>query len=91
MSARSHGRVQDRRRASELRVRGGDFLVFALTWAPYGGPSSEEIFVRFGMTRARFTRLLWQIVEHNRLEPEVTDRLKGAYPLPATQTPQTVR
>jgi len=37
-----------------------EFVTFAKIWAPYGGPTEEETFVRFGMTNLRFSRALWE-------------------------------
>jgi len=31
-----------------------EFVDFALLWHPFGGPKSEEVFVRFGMPVQRF-------------------------------------
>ncbi|MET7773641.1 hypothetical protein [Nocardia sp. NPDC005366] len=36
---------------------------FAEAWSPFGGPPDEELFVRFGMSRARFAEVLAESVE----------------------------
>lgn len=48
-------------------------LAFARVWAPYGGPSSEDIFVEFGISRASFYR-------------RVESRLKSDPPVPISAT-----
>jgi hypothetical protein len=39
-----------------------DIVRCARIWAPFGGPPADEIFVRFGMSQARFAERLWQIL-----------------------------
>lgn len=57
---------------------------FARQWAPYGGPSDEDIFIRFGMSRPRFNREVWELLIHNdiRLPPEDFPLYTAAYPSP---------
>lgn len=58
----------ERRRARldhELRQTHGDsdeLLRHALSWAPYGGPTEEEIFTRFGISTLRYASKIRQIV-----------------------------
>ena len=49
------------------RVESAEFVQFARMWGPFGGPPDEEIFVRFGMSRARFERCLAQILRERSL------------------------
>ncbi len=41
-----------------LQADAWQIVEFAETWSPFGGPPEEELFVRFGMTRARFAEAL---------------------------------
>ncbi|MFF1946317.1 DUF3263 domain-containing protein [Rhodococcus qingshengii] len=43
-------------------------LDFARKWAPYGGPSADEIFVNFGMSNDRYWQRLREALETNRIE-----------------------
>lgn len=36
---------------------------FALNWAPFGGPSAEDVFVEFGMSLPRFQQRLAEIAK----------------------------
>lgn len=48
-------------------------LAFARVWAPYGGPSPDDIFVEFGISRASFYR-------------RVQSRLRALPPVPISET-----
>ncbi|KAF0957883.1 hypothetical protein MLGJGCBP_03948 [Rhodococcus sp. T7] len=48
-------------------------LAFARVWAPYGGPSPEDIFVEFGISRVSFYR-------------RVQSRLRALPPVPLSDT-----
>jgi hypothetical protein len=48
-------------------------LAFARVWAPYGGPSPEDIFVEFGISRTSFYR-------------RVQSRLRALPPVPISDT-----
>lgn len=49
-------------------------------WAPYGGASSEDLLVNFGMTVERFVERLWQLVKEVDCAPETIEVLVAAYP-----------
>ncbi|MFD7008034.1 hypothetical protein [Rhodococcus jostii] len=84
---RRHRRHRDRRHAAWLRWQGQaqltaeeqDFVEFALTWAPFGGPPGEETFLRFGMTSARFAERLWQLVQDGRISVELSRSFAEVY------------
>ncbi|KXF53056.1 hypothetical protein AXA44_45645 [Rhodococcus sp. SC4] len=58
-----------------------DLLRFACSWAPYGGPSDEEIFVYFGITRGRFIDRLWQLASSRAADcSALMSELTRAYP-----------
>ena len=48
-------------------------LAFARVWAPYGGPSPDDIFVEFGISRRSFYR-------------RVQSRLRALPPVPISDT-----
>lgn len=84
----AYRRLRDRRREVRLS-RGGyrspsreaEVLVgLAQTWAPFGGPPDEEIFIRFGITRSRFTEKLWRIIAEGECSPEIARHLEEIYP-----------
>lgn len=60
------------------------FLEFARRWAPFGGPPNDEIFVRFGMPRPRYNRMVWESLVHHgiELQPESFRIYATAYPSP---------
>ncbi|AZG45955.1 DUF3263 domain-containing protein [Gordonia insulae] len=41
-------------------------LKFAHRWAKFGGPPDDEIFVEFGMSRARYQQILRALADHAR-------------------------
>lgn len=89
MNSREYRRWRQRRRAAWLEVDGKRkhpdaeaerLIEFAGMWAPYGGPSEEEILVHFGMTKRRFIERLWQVMpESNCVQDEIRS-LVSAYP-----------
>ncbi|MFD9664249.1 DUF3263 domain-containing protein [Rhodococcus sp. NPDC059968] len=46
-----------------MNLEDKDIVDFARLWIPYGGPRSEDILVKFGMTPSRFYWKLARIVE----------------------------
>lgn len=44
-----------------------DLVKCARRWLPYGGPSAEEVFVNFGITKREFCERLWKTL------PDVVD------------------
>ena len=55
------GRDQPTRFEPPLQAAGPDaweVVEFAEMWSPFGGPPADEIFVRFGMSPERFSRVL---------------------------------
>ncbi|TQC42047.1 hypothetical protein EEB14_51100 [Rhodococcus sp. WS4] len=90
VDVRRYRRWRDRRRNAQLNWQGQqqhpnrdaeDLLRFALTWAPFGGASDEEMFVRFGMSYLRFTAKLWQIVDEVGCDTAIIRELADVYPL----------
>ncbi|RYF57726.1 MAG: hypothetical protein EOO27_14680 [Comamonadaceae bacterium] len=89
MNPNEYRRWRDRRRALWIEAHrprkhhdseAERLIDFASLWAPYGGPSEEEILVEFGMTASRFVERLWQVVsESNCLQDEMR-RLALVYP-----------
>ncbi|MEU2006917.1 hypothetical protein ACH47B_37710 [Rhodococcus sp. NPDC019627] len=65
-----------------LTAEAEDFAEFARRWAPYGGASGEETFLRFGMNTSRFSERLWQVVGEGQLSNETAERFADAYPAP---------
>ena len=61
-----------------------DLVDFARSWAPYGGPPSDETLVRFGMTRLRFDRAVWESLDAGAvtLDPATLETFTAAYPSP---------
>ena len=59
-------------------------IEFARQWAPYGGPSDEDVFIRFGMSRPRFNREVWELLIRNEIDlsPEYVRLYAAAYPSP---------
>ena len=59
-------------------------IEFARRWAPYGGPSDEDVFIRFGISRPRFNREVWELLIRNDIElsPEAVRLYTSAYPSP---------
>ena len=51
---------------------------FAISWAPYGGPPNDEVFVRFGLSRTRYLTRLKQICAES--DSVMTRQLVAAYP-----------
>lgn len=58
-------------------------ITFALAWAPFGGPPSDEIFERYGMTLRRFLDVLWSCAEQAPLRSDERALLANAYPWPS--------
>jgi hypothetical protein len=58
-----------------------DFIAFARTWAPFGGASDEDVFVKYGMSRAKFVNTLWKCIpESVDCDPQIVQQLLNAYP-----------
>ncbi|MEV6360530.1 Zn-ribbon domain-containing OB-fold protein [Nocardia asteroides] len=45
-------------RSRSVNVQALSLIKFAIRWAPFGGADSNELLVTFGVTRARFLRLI---------------------------------
>jgi len=82
MTTRKQRHHQQIEFASVLRSRGMDredheLLTFAVSWLPYDGPPSDELLVRFGMTRERYLTRLRQTVDENQhqIHPVTAARL----------------
>jgi hypothetical protein len=80
-------RTRRQRRRSRLRAEkyyrlspeAADIVQCARIWVPFGGPPADEIFVRFGMSQARFTERLWQILGDIGGDPEIVCQLRTVY------------
>jgi hypothetical protein len=80
-------RIRRRRKAEattrqrHLKPKSEDAAVveFALTWAPYGGATDEETFVRFGMLRKRFARRLREALDNVECDPALDGQLRTIY------------
>lgn len=55
-------------------------ISFARAWAPYGGPPEDELFVQFGVTKARFVEMLGQVVDQLDCDTYSRAALAVAYP-----------
>jgi hypothetical protein len=89
MNSHEHRRRLQRRHAAWVEVdrtrkhrdTDAEFLIeFASRWAPYGGPSDEEILVHFGLTRPSFIERLWQIIPESHCAHEETLKFANVYP-----------
>ena len=93
---RKYRRWRDRRREAHL-VKSGkapinretqDYIDFALKWVPYGGAPVSDIFVRYGMSKARFIEELWRLVDEvSAAGIDVAERLELAYSREAVRSP----
>ncbi|MGW5144679.1 hypothetical protein [Rhodococcus koreensis] len=54
---------------------GDELIAFGRTWAPFGGPSAEDVFVTFGMSRNTYYNKLARVL---RARPE-TDRDEASH------------
>lgn len=50
-----------------------ELVEFVVAWLPYGGPSEEEAFVEFGMSRERLRQRFLQIVRRFRSRSDLPD------------------
>ncbi|RZL77029.1 MAG: hypothetical protein EOP32_26555 [Rhodococcus sp. (in: high G+C Gram-positive bacteria)] len=79
-------RLRDKVRAerpSRLPRESDELIRFALSWIPYGGPPSDEVIVRFGMTTARFSEALRQAISLPDCDRGIAQRIHTAYFTPA--------
>lgn len=91
MNSREYQRWRQRRRLAWLEANrkrthseaeAERLIDFARRWAPFGGPSEEDVLVHFGMTSRRFIERLWQVLpESNGIQDEM-HLLASAYPPP---------
>ncbi|GFG51486.1 hypothetical protein [Mycolicibacterium agri] len=82
MATRSQLKSKGRELAPVLRPHGigredHELLTFTVSWLPYGGPPSDELLVRFGLTRERYlSRLRRAVAEYRRqIHPTTAARL----------------
>ncbi len=71
--------------AAGLTTEEKQMLQFARIWAPYGGPSSEDLYVAFGLSRIQF---------NERIASALARSGTSSPPSPATDRPakpETVR
>lgn len=89
MNSREYRRWRQRRRAAwaeanrthkHCEADAERLIEFASMWAPYGGPTEEEILVHFGMSRSRFIECLWQVILESNCAQEEIHSLTSAYP-----------
>nr|WP_257226581.1 hypothetical protein [Rhodococcus opacus] len=55
-------------------------IEYAITWAPFGGATEEEILVRFGMTTRRFIERLWEVIPESNCAQDEISTLASVYP-----------
>lgn len=67
------------RRYRSIAGDAADLLEFADMWAPYGGAPSDEIFVKFGMTKVRFLKLLTYAVASPECDFQIAQRIRETY------------
>lgn len=94
VALRKYGRDWRYRRRAELqRALSGlphpsadpqDFIGFAHSWLPYGGAPDEDIFEKFGMTRARFIERLWHTIRESHADQRLSASLASVYQPPGT-------
>jgi hypothetical protein len=71
---RQRSRAQLRKEKNyRLSPDAADIVRCARIWAAFGGPPADEIFVRFGMSEARFAERLWQILGDVSSHPEMDE------------------
>ncbi|KXX56334.1 MAG: hypothetical protein EOP25_02990 [Rhodococcus sp. (in: high G+C Gram-positive bacteria)] len=89
MNSHEYRRWQQRRRTAGIDVDPTDkrpdneaehLIEFASRWAPYGGATTEEILVNFGMTTRRFIERLWQVIPQSNCDQAEIRSLASAYP-----------
>lgn len=68
-----------RTRHRSLPSESADYIDFAQTWAPYGGPPAEDILVRYGMTTKRFLDALANAIASPSCDPRIAADLRGTY------------
>jgi len=56
-----------------------DLIRFAQAWAPYGKVPTEEIFVRYGMTAARYFEVLAEVISVPDCDPQIATTLRTIY------------
>jgi hypothetical protein len=57
-----------------------EIVDFTQMWTPYCGAPNDEIFLRFGMSAARFSDRLWQAVSDMRCNTQAVQRFAEVYP-----------
>ena len=67
-----------RRRYSQDEV--AEIVRFAAVWGPYGGPSSEEVYVRFGLSLAQFFDRLRDALAMDQCDPTTLNSIQAWYP-----------
>lgn len=62
--------------SADLTTEDKQMLQFARIWAPYGGPSSEDLYVAFGLSRIQFNERIASALARagtSRLAAQATD------------------
>ncbi|MGH3804039.1 MAG: hypothetical protein ACRDTD_28675, partial [Pseudonocardiaceae bacterium] len=78
-------RLGERRLSKDIE----DYLEFARRWAPFGGPPEDEVFLNFGMSRARFNDRLGQILADSGCESDLARQVRETCPPATTTTPDS--
>lgn len=82
---RRHSELHRKLVSSPIDMEAETIIGFADMWAPYGGPSDGEIFVRYGMSRTRFSERLWQLCDRSGIDPATKERLLRTFPRSPSQ------
>nr|WP_072948152.1 hypothetical protein [Rhodococcus koreensis] len=89
MNSRQYRQLRQRRSAASISANrkrihpdteAEHLIEFASMWAPFGGPTDEEIYVHFGMTAQRFVERLWQVISESTCPLDEIHKLVCAYP-----------
>ena len=68
-----------RARYCQLPSESIDLIRFAQAWAPYGKMPTEDIFVRYGMTTARYFEVLADVISMPDCDPQIATTLRSIY------------
>lgn len=63
-----------------------EMIDFALIWAPYGGPSEEQTFPLYGLSRTEFDSRVWVSVESAECSDDEIKTLSRTYKRHRLQT-----
>ncbi|PQP23488.1 hypothetical protein C5613_18215 [Rhodococcus opacus] len=77
---RRPGWTEAKRNRNHPNSEAEHLIEFAITWAPFGGATEEEILVRFGMTTRRFIERLWEVIPESNCAQNEISTLEDTYP-----------